>query len=93
MVFKSPVMTMVSICSKMTLRVNELGQCLVFSESQTGASRQVARIRQESGGSFQEMTLLDICDQILVCSSQTDLPYLVLCSYLTPVLKLNIPSR
>lgn len=73
--------------------MNELGRCLVFSESQTGASRHIARIRQEPGGSFQEMTLLDICDQILVCISQTDLPYLVFCSYLTPVLKLNIPSK
>jgi len=58
---------MVNIGSKITLWVNELGLCLVFSESQIGASRQVARARKGPGGSFQEMTLLDICDQILVC--------------------------
>lgn len=46
--------------------MNELGWCLVFSESQTGTIRQVARVRKEPGGGFEEMSFLDICEKCWV---------------------------
>lgn len=42
--------------------MNELGWCLVFSGSQIGTTNQVAKVRKEPGGGFEEMSFVDICE-------------------------------
>lgn len=73
--------------------VNELGQCLAFTETQFGTSRQVARVRKEPEDTFEEVTLRHLWPNFSFCFPK--LMYLTLFSafILTPLLRLNIPSR